>query len=57
MGGLDGDFGVSGSFLLMLSLLVVELELAVDISAAGMDDFLEEGVVLSLRDILLGFWV
>jgi hypothetical protein len=56
VGGLDGDFGVSGSFLLMLSLLVVELELSVDISA-GMDDFLEEGVVLSLRDILLGFWV
>jgi hypothetical protein len=37
-------------------LLVAELELPVDISA-GMDDFFEEGVVLGLRDMLLGFWV
>ncbi|KAF9684960.1 hypothetical protein SADUNF_Sadunf03G0004600 [Salix dunnii] len=33
VGGLDGDFGVSVSFLLVLSLLVVELELSVYISA------------------------
>lgn len=52
MGGLDGDFGVSGSCTLLLSsLLVVELELCVE--ASGMDNCLVEDV-LGLRDILLG---
>lgn len=51
MGGLDGDFGVSGCTLLLLSLLVVELELCVDTS--GMDNCLVD-VVRGLRDMLLG---
>jgi hypothetical protein len=52
VGGLDGDFGVSGCTLLLLSLLVVELELCVDTS--GMDNCLVEDVVRGLRDMLLG---
>lgn len=52
MGGLDGDFGVSGCTFLLSSLLVVELELCVD--ASGMDNCLVEDVVRGLRDMLLG---